>query len=179
MSTIKIKRGLEANRSSITPLEGELLYTTDEKKIYVGDGTTLGGSAIGSDGSSVDNIGSRNTTLNQDAVSQGTSTRTGMESLLGTAATSVDTTTSDFGGLIWSKDRVNATSHVLSDSVMGDFYLKSDTTATQVATVPAQATQAEIDRQIIRDADAIVQTDVDLSADTSTIRSVLSTADYL
>ena len=40
---LKIRRGLEADRSGITPAEGELIYTTDEKKIYVGDGTTAGG----------------------------------------------------------------------------------------------------------------------------------------
>ena len=43
MATIKIKRGLEASRLGITPLEGELLYTTDTQKVYIGDGTTAGG----------------------------------------------------------------------------------------------------------------------------------------
>jgi hypothetical protein len=41
------RRGLEANRNSITPEQGELLYTTDEKTIYVGDGTTAGGTLVG------------------------------------------------------------------------------------------------------------------------------------
>lgn len=45
-NTIQIKRGLEADRSSVTPAAGELLYTTDEKKVYVGDGTTAGGNAV-------------------------------------------------------------------------------------------------------------------------------------
>lgn len=45
-NTIKIKRGLEANRTSITPQSGELLYTTDQKKVYVGDGSTAGGIAV-------------------------------------------------------------------------------------------------------------------------------------
>lgn len=49
MTTIKIKSGLEANRGAITPLEGELLYTTDEKKIYIGDGSTTGGVGINAD----------------------------------------------------------------------------------------------------------------------------------
>ena len=43
MTTIKIKSGLEANRNSIIPVEGELIYTTDEKHVYVGDGATSGG----------------------------------------------------------------------------------------------------------------------------------------
>jgi len=43
MSQIQIRRGIEANRTSITPANGELLWTTDEKKLYVGDGSTAGG----------------------------------------------------------------------------------------------------------------------------------------
>lgn len=50
MSTIQIKRGLEANRAGITPLNGELIYTTDEKLVYIGDGSTAGGNVVGSGG---------------------------------------------------------------------------------------------------------------------------------
>jgi hypothetical protein len=39
----QIRRGTNAERLTITPLEGELIYTTDTKLIYVGDGTTVGG----------------------------------------------------------------------------------------------------------------------------------------
>ncbi len=46
MSKIQINRGLEADRSSITPSSGELIYTTDEKKLYIGDGSTAGGIAV-------------------------------------------------------------------------------------------------------------------------------------
>ena len=35
-----------ATRTAVTPLDGELLYDTDEKKLYSGDGITLGGVAI-------------------------------------------------------------------------------------------------------------------------------------
>lgn len=45
-NTLRVKRGLESNRSSQTPLEGEFIYTTDEKKVYIGDGTTSGGVPI-------------------------------------------------------------------------------------------------------------------------------------
>ena len=48
--TIRVLRGLESNRSGQTPAEGELLYTTDEKKLYIGDGTTAGGILIGPGG---------------------------------------------------------------------------------------------------------------------------------
>lgn len=35
-------------RTAATPIDGEILYDTDEKKLYYGDGTTVGGKAIGS-----------------------------------------------------------------------------------------------------------------------------------
>ena len=41
---LQIRRGLEAERTQITPtnglVEGELLYVTDEKKLYIGSGST-------------------------------------------------------------------------------------------------------------------------------------------
>jgi Major tropism determinant N-terminal domain len=40
---IQIRRGVEAQRALITPDVGELLYTTDNKEIFVGDGVTPGG----------------------------------------------------------------------------------------------------------------------------------------
>ena len=47
---LKLRRGLNADRTSITPVEGEPIYTTDTKKLYVGDGTTAGGTEIGGGG---------------------------------------------------------------------------------------------------------------------------------
>jgi hypothetical protein len=44
----KIRRGTNAERLTITPAQGELIYTTDTKKLYVGDGTTVGGNAVDS-----------------------------------------------------------------------------------------------------------------------------------
>ena len=40
---LKVRRGTNAERLGITPAEGELIYTTDTKMLYVGDGTTAGG----------------------------------------------------------------------------------------------------------------------------------------
>lgn len=45
---IRVKTGLEANRLAYTPSLGELLVTTDTRKIYAGDGSTPGGVAISS-----------------------------------------------------------------------------------------------------------------------------------
>lgn len=37
---LKLRRGSNAQRLLITPAEGELIYTTDTKLLYVGDGST-------------------------------------------------------------------------------------------------------------------------------------------
>jgi hypothetical protein len=42
----RIRRGTDTDRLSITPSEGELLYTTDTGNIFVGDGTTIGGNLV-------------------------------------------------------------------------------------------------------------------------------------
>jgi len=47
----QIRRGTEAQRQALTgiqtPLAGELLFSTDSKKLYIGDGTTTGGVTVG------------------------------------------------------------------------------------------------------------------------------------
>lgn len=43
---LQIRRGTNAQRTGITPVVGELLYTTDTKRLFVGDGTTAGGNAV-------------------------------------------------------------------------------------------------------------------------------------
>lgn len=46
---LQIRRGTEAQRSnsSFIPLIGEPIFTTDEKKLYIGDGSTPGGISVG------------------------------------------------------------------------------------------------------------------------------------
>jgi len=43
---IRIRRGLDADRSSVVFEEGEIVYTTDTKKFYIGDGVTSGGNLV-------------------------------------------------------------------------------------------------------------------------------------
>jgi hypothetical protein len=43
---LQIRRGLEADRANVLPAQGELLYTTDDKRLYIGDGNTLGGNIV-------------------------------------------------------------------------------------------------------------------------------------
>ena len=50
VNKIQFKRGLAANRTGITPSEGEPLYDTDTKKTYIGDGSTAGGNLFSGGG---------------------------------------------------------------------------------------------------------------------------------
>ena len=43
---LRLRRGTNAERLTITPEIGELIYTTDTKKVFVGDGATAGGVPI-------------------------------------------------------------------------------------------------------------------------------------
>lgn len=45
---LQLRRGTDAERKLVTFAEGELIYTTDTKKVFVGDGVTLGGKFAGS-----------------------------------------------------------------------------------------------------------------------------------
>lgn len=47
---LQLRRGTNAQRLTITPLQGELIYTTDTKNLYVGDGTTVGGTVVSGGG---------------------------------------------------------------------------------------------------------------------------------
>lgn len=44
---LKLRRGTNAGRTAITPAEGEPIYTTDTKQLYIGDGSTAGGVVVG------------------------------------------------------------------------------------------------------------------------------------
>jgi hypothetical protein len=49
---LRLRRGTDSERQLITPAEGELIYTTDTKKLWSGDGTTQGGVLVSAGGSS-------------------------------------------------------------------------------------------------------------------------------
>lgn len=44
---LKFRRGTNADRTTITPEQGEPIYTTDTKKLFIGDGSTAGGVEVG------------------------------------------------------------------------------------------------------------------------------------
>src|SRR5260221_12837181 len=49
---IQIRRGVESQRTLITPDAGEPLFTTDNKQLFIGDGATAGGLLVGGGSSS-------------------------------------------------------------------------------------------------------------------------------
>ena len=51
---LRLRRGTNAERTAITPEAGELVFTTDTKKVYVGDGTTTGGLIVSGQNDIVD-----------------------------------------------------------------------------------------------------------------------------
>ena len=53
---LRLRRGTNAERTAITPEAGELIYTTDTKKVYVGDGTTAGGTIVTGQNDIVDDV---------------------------------------------------------------------------------------------------------------------------
>ena len=54
--SLRIRRGTNAERAGVMFFEGELVYTTDTKKLFVGDGTTVGGIAVDSTAGSINNL---------------------------------------------------------------------------------------------------------------------------
>ena len=61
---LKVRRGSDEQRKQITLDQGEVGYTLDTRRLFVGDGTTLGGKVIGNVSvgpfSSVTNLGPAN-----------------------------------------------------------------------------------------------------------------------
>jgi len=47
---LRLRRGTEQERLTITPAEGEPIYVTDTQKLYIGDGTTVGGNQLSGSG---------------------------------------------------------------------------------------------------------------------------------
>ena len=58
---LRLRRGTDAERALITPLAGELIYVTDTRKVYVGDGVTPGGISIDSGALEINDLTDVNT----------------------------------------------------------------------------------------------------------------------
>jgi len=62
--SLRIRRGTTTELNTITPEEGELLYTTDTKQLYVGDGIAIGGNPIGGSNLGTGSNGPSNSLVN-------------------------------------------------------------------------------------------------------------------
>ena len=52
--TLQFRRGTDSDRLDITPAVGEPIYTTDTKSLYIGDGSTAGGTLVTGGGGGTD-----------------------------------------------------------------------------------------------------------------------------
>ena len=53
---VQIRRGTASQNTSFTGAVGELIYTTDDKKVYVHDGSTSGGTIVSGGGAGTTNL---------------------------------------------------------------------------------------------------------------------------
>jgi hypothetical protein len=53
---LRLRRGTTAELATLTPSEGELLYDTTTKSLYIGDGSTVGGKLLASGGTILEDI---------------------------------------------------------------------------------------------------------------------------
>lgn len=122
---LRLRRGSNAERLQITPAEGEIIYTTDTKKIYVGDGNRLGGNLVSGMNETVEdasphlggdlNINGRNIIGTGNINITGNITATGLTVSTGTLTVSAITSdgiTSDITGSVFGDD-----STVLVDAI--------------------------------------------------------------
>ena len=54
---LRLRRGTDAERLTITPLAGEPIFTTDTKQLYIGDGATVGGIVVDTAGGGALSLG--------------------------------------------------------------------------------------------------------------------------
>tara|TARA_Y100001935_G_scaffold146566_1_gene121127 strand:+ start:390 stop:1601 length:1212 start_codon:yes stop_codon:yes gene_type:complete len=53
---LQIRRGTDSQRQGITPKAGEPIFTTDTKKLYIGDGSTAGGIVVDTTGNQLTDV---------------------------------------------------------------------------------------------------------------------------
>lgn len=120
---IKIRRGLEADRTSVIFEEGEVLYTTDTKSFFIGDGVTAGGNQIGGTTAAellkteVHNATGATLTAGQVVYLSG---NTGNKPNAVLAKADAEATSSKTIGLIITNISNNANGFIATDGLIGD-----------------------------------------------------------
>lgn len=120
---IKIRRGLDADRLSVVFEEGEVIYTTDTKSFFIGDGVTAGGNQIGGTTAAeilkteVHNATGSTLTAGQVVYLSG---NTGNKPNAVLAKADAETTSSKTIGLVITNIANNANGYIATDGLLND-----------------------------------------------------------
>lgn len=134
---LQIKRGTEAQRSLYTPMVGELVFVTDYLSagvdpIYVGDGVTLGGVAVGQNAVLAGNAEGDINLNSNDIIGTGNLQFTGNINNVGNITTKKITLTGDGGvavvstGSITNTGNVNISGNIISSGSIQAVTVESD-----------------------------------------------------
>lgn len=134
---LQIKRGTEAQRSLYTPMVGELVFVTDYLSagvdpIYVGDGVTLGGVAVGQNAVLAGNAEGDINLNSNDIIGTGNLQFTGNINNVGNITTKKITLTGDGGvavvstGSITNTGNVNISGDIISSGSIQAVTVESD-----------------------------------------------------
>ena len=134
---LQIKRGTNSQRLLYTPLVGELVFVTDYVSsgvdpIYVGDGVTLGGVAVGQNAVLSGNVEGDINLNNNDIIGTGNLTFTGNINNVGNITTKKITLTGDGGvaivstGSITNTGNVNVSGNIITSGTIQAVTVESD-----------------------------------------------------
>ena len=116
---LRLRRGTNAQRLGITFAEGELVYTTDTKKLYIGDASAAGGNLVSGMNNVVEDATPQlggNLDLNGNNI-----TGTGNINITGTLSISTGFLKTDIQGSVFADD-----SGILVDSIAGKLVLANN-----------------------------------------------------
>lgn len=145
---IKLRRGTDTQRLSVVFEEGEIAYTTDTKKLYIGDGVTAGGNEIGGTTAAellkVEVHNATGSTVGAGAVVY-LNGNTGNKPNLNLAKADAEATSSKTIGLVTASISNNANGEIATDGLLeglntsafiaGDMLWLSDSVAGGVTTI--------------------------------------------
>ena len=186
---LKIKRGSEGDRVLYTPEAGEPLYTTDTKKLYIGDGTTPGGLLINSDflADTSPQLGGDLDTNGNDIIGTGSIDITG--NITTTGNLTVGQIIADVKGSLFADDStimVDAVSGIVTADVIGNVTgdltgnVTGNVTGTVTGTLVGSMT-GDVKGSVFADDSTIIVDAIDsvITADTVNTRIITSPGDSL
>lgn len=136
---LRLRRGTNAQRLGITFAEGELVYTTDTKKLYIGDGSGAGGNLVSGMNNVVEDNNPQlggNLNLNGNNI-----TGTGNINITGTLSISTGFLKTDIQGSVFADD-----SGILVDGIAGKLVLANNA----LGDLGNVATTAPTDGQVLK-----------------------------